>query len=992
MQEKKTRASYFHQKSKEYFPVLNNKQNIINEKNQTFVHNSQNLSQTKKIKNVKRSSSSSVFPFSKRSSLYKIKVDNSNKKMPFKNINEEELNLILYKLKNYYNDLIVVTNDNDKNIQLLNKTIKVKEKKLEQYLDFKDFELPDEKISAKDFSKLHETRKDIEKKIKDLISEKQKLEDLLQNEKQYLKSLEYMHEIGKNKSLEVKKEINDLEFNLFNTQKNLGILESNLEGYTNKNMGFNELDQKLQNNIDLAYKVIEHQMDENSKLNLKILNKEKKTDDLKKYIKQKKEQNKMELDLYKDMKITDIKMAHEREKEKIEKEKYYIEIITSLYLIQKYFINNYNNFDKKDLETDKDYINLKTHNFLLKDLQKKDGEKSRINDNDNMNNFVLSNNDKNGVPPNADNNNNSNIPLDENNENNELEDRNNRNNLINDLKQKLDSINVDKEQLFDFYSELSSKVSFYLKNLNIFHDKQITLENKKESLNKKVKTLLEKDFCYFEELTKNNTRFQNYNKTNESFIKELKMKKKSKEFEEMNKEIKKKEKNKVQLKPIEEISKIKKEQKLNDSKALYSKIDNLILTNTNFVSMIMDLLNNIITIANKSLKNNGTNKDYFRSSLPSKTHRALKTDKYEKYSEYIKKESSIDLRNQAYQSLNVSVKEDNICSDFFKELFYLYGRMVNFDEANQKNINNDKENIISYIEKLINYYNDNKDLKESQDIDINTIKNTLLNNSYKNGDKKNINKLFNESLINSNISNKNAIFNYFINIGSQNIENIKLIVDFLINYENNSNLMVELEKLNNSSKELSYEKASTKKSKPKEKPKIKNNTNTNNTNNTNTNTNNNMSEVMEIKCGEYEQDESSVESEVSGKDKKVSLKKVYSAGKKISNRLYKPFLEKTYFIRKLNKNMNDIKSETLKNARTIFALAKKKNEERLISNQMLIYNNPNLNINSLSVPIYQELNSLIIRTKQIKDIRKKGKRIKSSSIFKKKLYKNINKY
>ena len=88
-------------------------------------------------------------------------------------------------------------------------------------------------------------------------------------------------------------------------------------------------------------------------------------------------------------------------------------------------------------------------------------------------------------------------------------------------------------------------------------------------------------------------------------------------------------------------------------------------------------------------------------------------------------------------------------------------------------------------------------------------------------------------------------------------------------------------------------------------------------------------------------------------------------GKKIADRLYKPFIEKTYFIRKLKQNMNEIKDETLKFSKTLFAISKKKKEEKIISDQMLIYNNPNLNVNDLSSNIYNDLNSLIIKTKRI---------------------------
>ena len=123
------------------------------------------------------------------------------------------------------------------------------------------------------------------------------------------------------------------------------------------------------------------------------------------------------------------------------------------------------------------------------------------------------------------------------------------------------------------------------------------------------------------------------------------------------------------------------------------------------------------------------------------------------------------------------------------------------------------------------------------------------------------------------------------------------------------------------------------------------------------------------------------------KEKKIKIKKVSSIGKTITNRLYRPFLEKTFYIRKLNRNMNDIKAQTLKFSWTIFAISKKKNEEKIISNQMMIYNNPNLKANNLSSYLYNDLNSLIINTKKINEVKRKEKRINSSLNIKQKLFK-----
>ena len=971
MKSKKIKASLFNSKSKDSLPLLKQK-SILKKESKTIIHKS-----SKKKDMINRSLSSSAYL---KKNIYKIKSGNSKNKMPVKILKENDLNLILYKLKSYYNNLMFFTKKNEKKIQELNGMINVKEKKLEICSDFQNFELPDEKISTKDFNKLHVTRKEIEAKIKDLIIRKQQLNDLLQNEKQYLKSLEYMYENDKNKSLEIKKEINDVEFNLFNTEKNLLILEHNLIGHTNKNMGFNQLVQKLQNNIDIANEVIEHQMDENSKLSKKIQGKEKKTNDLKKFIKQKNEQNSIELELYKDMKISDIKNAYEKERDKREKEKYYIEIITTIYLIQKYFIDS-PNFDKKQLETDQDYINLKTNNILVMDNKNNQSNFENKEEENMPNSIIINNNMSNGFSMSK-----SNSNINDEQKKNELELRDNK--ILSDIKQKLDSININKERLFDFYSELSSKITFYLKILNNFHEKQITLENKKESLNKKVKKILERDFVYFEELTKSNSRLKNYNASNESFINELKQKKKNHNYEEMNKQMKKNE-SKKELNSKMKKSERNKDQSINNSIVLYSKIDNLTLTNKNFASIAIDILNNIISYVSKSVKLNNLNKDFINSTfvkkkevVEPKSQRELKPNKFDEFTT-----ESIDIKNNDYKSLNMPKEEIN---QFIRELFYIFNNMSKSEEIS-KEYSNDKDNTSNmsfYIEQLCKYYEENDYLRQELYLEIDKMKDILINDNFDKDEKNIINKLFNESLIKYNISNKYSIFNYFSNFSSQIIDNIKLIVDFLNDYENNSVIFQELEKnSNNSTNDNIQEKTVFKKIKAlrddknlKKKEKLKINGSQNNT-----------SDFHSIKSGEYENSDSSMDTEINVEEKKKITKKLYSTGTKITNRLYTPFLEKTFFIRKLNKNMNDIKAETLKDSRTNFALAKKMREEKIISSQMLIYNNPNININNLSLPIYKELNSLIIRAKKIKETQKKQRRLQSCSSFKKKLLKNIYK-
>ena len=298
-------------------------------------------------------------------------------------------------------------------------------------------------------------------------------------------------------------------------------------------------------------------------------------------------------------------------------------------------------------------------------------------------------------------------------------------------------------------------------------------------------------------------------------------------------------------------------------------------------------------------------------------------------------------------------------------------KLIHFDNMLKHNSKNNM-NLELYTQKLINYYDNNKNIENKSkfnNIDISFF------------EKK-------QKIISKSIPNKEISFNYFLNLSTKARENIKLIVDFLKKYENNSNLFNELSK-NKNSKIINNKVDDFSSFKKRKSLKLLKNSNIDKNIFLKKNKYDdiNIEDYSSIKSDEYEKDESSIDTEITQKEKKIKIKKETSIGKSITNRLYKPFLEKTLFIRKLNKNMNDIKAETLKFSRTIFAITKKKNEEKIISNQMMIYNNPNLKVHDLSSFLYRDLNSLIINTKKINEIKRKEKRINSSLNIKHKLSK-----
>ena len=118
-------------KKNQYFPVL--VKNYFDFQNKNNPMNSININNSD-IKIINHSSSGIIFKRNLNNSF--IKIDKINKKTSFKSIDENELNMILYRFKNYYNNLILITNKNDTKIEELQKIANIKERKLQTLTNF----------------------------------------------------------------------------------------------------------------------------------------------------------------------------------------------------------------------------------------------------------------------------------------------------------------------------------------------------------------------------------------------------------------------------------------------------------------------------------------------------------------------------------------------------------------------------------------------------------------------------------------------------------------------------------------------------------------------------------------------------------------------------------------------------------------------------------------------------------------------------------------
>ena len=324
------------------------------------------------IQNMKQNDSqydSTTDFFQRNYDNYLHKINRRSKFYNSKLMTETELNSLLYKLKNYYSDVIAINHKKQESIILLKETLNFENIKLNQVIEFQDIELPDEKISVKNFNELKLTKNEVEKKLRNLLKEKQNLDELIKNAWEYFKTIEYMCEDEKNRFMEIKKETNVIEERIHNINQYQRIIDYNLGKDQIKNEEVKEINLKLKQDIDLVDKVNENQKRKNEKLDKIILNKEKNIEELKNKLLQLKRLNKNENNLYQ----SDIKQQIEKAMEIAEaqknRERKCVEIIYCLFLIQNYFINQ-DNFDRQNLQSSNEY-KLLFHNKFDISFKKK---------------------------------------------------------------------------------------------------------------------------------------------------------------------------------------------------------------------------------------------------------------------------------------------------------------------------------------------------------------------------------------------------------------------------------------------------------------------------------------------------------------------------------------------------------------------------------------------------------------------------------------------
>ena len=1011
---------------------------------------------------------------------YLSKINRRSKFYNSRLMSETELNALLYKLKNYYSDVLTINNKKEESLTLLKETLKFEQFKLNQVIEFQDIELPDEKISVKNFNELKLTKNEVEKKLRNLLKEKQYLDELLKNAGEYFKTIEYMCEDEKNRFMEIKKETNIIEERINNVKQYQRIVDYNLGKDKIKNEEEKEINTKLDQDIELVDKMNLNQKKKNEKLDKIIFEKEKEIEGLKNRLLELKKQNKKQNDLYQN----DIQQKIDKAKEEGElqknREKKCVEIIYCLCLIQNYFINE-ENFDRNKMQSSNEYKLLSNNKFDIAITKKNKKESKNIKlattpTYSEKNGFKLDNNDKKSgkeskekekeIDPNNFNkkmslknafplikieNENSIENLEErrpnstknknhsdfnsylnnilgNKRENEKEDikdndinddikspnevdekkskdvvsntynpSNNKvnktkssirtsstysNNLYNtkksnldlpsleELKEKFESIKINKEILFNYNSKLTSKLNFFKTQFDQFHGKELLLEEKKSLFHKKAAQVISEDYLTFNQLAKIKPEIKEFFINNSELITEIKHENKKSKLSEINQQIKQSNpvNNVTSLDNVKNVYQID-DQLNNNANLLISSSERIIMANKNFFIKCNDcfkqIINTIDTIKKKKKKENEKKKNNIIDN------------------ENMSEVESKDNKEEITTDIKIDQEFTKIFTEENEQLEKLLKKM-------EESIPNDKKELVNYIKELINYIEKDESLAEL--FNINELKNDLLYHFYKDQEGKKIKTTFYNQFQLKRFPKLRDTFNHFTIYLEPTVNHIKNIIKIIKEIESNNSMDNIINLKNNKFQKKTLREASKLSilssknvikgiselpenipSDTNEKINLRYISRIQNINNNrifqgfgtaSSQKDTSYSELEFMGGGKIDEDDI-LDNQVEKKEKKVVRKRVNSIEENIVNKLYSPFLDKTWYLRKLNKNMKGIKSMTTYNCKANHTLRKRTGEVDIVTHQMLIYNNPLINPNKLAKPTYNSLVKLAISTQNM---------------------------
>ena len=353
-------------KSKSYFPLLS-----VSPEKTFYNKNNQNSFLLNKNNDLSNSLNDSFIQRNYQNFIDEEKAKTARLKTNI--LKKNDLETILFNLKKNYNLITTITQQGNSELNKLSNSLKTEEDKLNKLIDFKEIELPDEKISLRKLGDTNMTKEQLNNNLFELLNEKRDLDEKVNIANEYTKTVEYMLVGEKKKLLAMQEETTQILEKLNNYARYNTLIKENLRKTKLKNSNYSELSKQLINNIELANNIINDNNEKNQLLENRIRTKEENVDKLKETLTFMKGQNKENFIKYKEDNYEKICKTKEDQEEKTRKEKKYVDIIYCLYVLQKYFIEK-DQFNSEHLLQSKEYNAILNDNYDIDIKEAKDDD------------------------------------------------------------------------------------------------------------------------------------------------------------------------------------------------------------------------------------------------------------------------------------------------------------------------------------------------------------------------------------------------------------------------------------------------------------------------------------------------------------------------------------------------------------------------------------------------------------------------------------------
>lgn len=935
-------------------------------------------------KNINRSSSlttSLIERYNERilkSQLDKMKQHNSL-------ISQNNLNTLLCKLKDYYNEVLTLTQEKQKEINSLSKNNQTLVIKCKEATDFQPIDLPEEKISLRNFNGLKVTKEQLDSKLRYVLLDRKDLVEVFKKEEEYFKTLEYMYQKERDNLKQINDSIAETEARLHTLSAFQKNIDRNLNEQNKKRSHYDEIITRLNDDIDIIDNICVDQSQKTNEFNSNITNQEEIINDMRLELIDN-QKNKEDYVRQEKKNIRErIEMVNDVMKNKHNKEQSYIRTILCLSLIQKHFLN-VSEFNLNMLLKSKEYQDLSNDNvviYTIKDNDEEDKDKDNNckgkekeiafksssiydekHDSKNRHN-KMSNSNKNS---------NTNLNHPAFNKTMIMQKHSSRNkhskqfsssqtvnmnmnrtqqikatNLkpglsgkiiigknvtrftqlnkqamisLQELKKQFDELQITRDDLFEYHYQIANKITFLRNTLSYYNHKQIHYENKKNVYYAKVKEIINKDYWNFRLLVTNNSRLKQFLNKNEVMISESKIRHED-----------------------SKINHIYKEYYLYDTNILHP---DLCLSSKK--QLEKDGYDNNEANCNSNDNRNDDNRSVVIAEQKKRTINSIKTKATEVFdtSHHLLRE----IKN-FFDGIHaiISVHKTNLIQESYKKFKVIEKAMNQLSSYHLIPFEEYSTLLTDYIIKT-----DGNEEKVDAICGENTIE-KLKQELFHEGNTDRPRSDYIKKFIEKNINNQSTIFS-FLNDKRIIVKGLKSAFNFTLQLkvvDDSAPLaqaLSSLKKKESLKDPLNYNKFLHSFKKGVIKPKV----------------------PRQVNDTVIKDDDSYSEKETTQTDNKNTKRRNNSMDDRVIKKLYKPFLEKTFYNRTLNDNMAVIKNMTRSFSKDNFALIRKKNEINKISNSLLIYNNPSkpilshlyncssieINVNDLSNSTYNTIVKYIV--------------------------------